>query len=414
MLHCRPQNKTKYPGLVTTPEPTLSPEEESLLAESVDLEVDMRRLVLRMHREMATLDHYALLGVDRTADRKVLKRSYFELASKLHPDKYFRKKLGSFKMRMEEIFSRITLAHDTLGNKDKRAEYDAYLEELRRSRGMEELMADAMAEVKRAEEVAEREAQEAEQEAAAASPAAPPATPAPKAASVDVAMSARRDALARRLLGGRSLPPSRPPPAPSPVPPRPSSGEAMGALRRRYEERKSRAKATQARVYVTKGQEALATGDAVSAANAFRVAMTLNPEDPELQRTTKEAQAKADEMLAATYEKQASYEEKNGQWVEAARSWARVCRVRPGDIHAHERGANAIVKAEGDLHEAARLAQRACELEPKNPRYRVTLANVYLAAGLALNARRELETAAQQAPQDGSIQAMLKRVGKPA
>ena len=81
---------------------------------------------------------------------------------------------------------------------------------------------------------------------------------------------------------------------------------------------------------------------------------------------------------------------------------------------AHERAANALVKAEGDLHEASRMAQRAAALDPKNPQFRATLASVYLAAGLALNARRELETAAQLAPHDGTIQALLKRVGKSA
>jgi Flp pilus assembly protein TadD len=188
----------------------------------------------------------------------------------------------------------------------------------------------------------------------------------------------------------------------------------MAMLRRRYEERKTLAKATQARAYVAKGQEALAKGDAVSAANSFRVAVSLKPDDPELERVAREAQAKAEELLASTYEHQATYEEKNGQWTEAARSWARVCRARPNDKAAHDRAANAIVKAGGDLHEAGRLAQRACALEPENIEFRVTLSNVYLAAGLTLNARRELETAAQLAPQDGTIQAMLKRIGKSA
>ena len=409
-----PSKKNHYPGLVTGPEPTLSPEEEALLAESVDLDADMRRRVVLMYRDLGNADHYRLLGVERTADRKELKRAYFDLASKLHPDKYFRKKLGSFKSRMEEIFSRITIAHDTLGNKDRRAEYDAYLAEQRQSRGIEELMADAMAEVKRAEDLAEREAREAER--AEPSPTAPPTTPVPRAPTVEVGMSARRDALAKRLLGGRSpsspSSPSRPPPAPSPS--RSSSGEAMGALKRRYDERKAKAKAVQARAYVAKGQEALAAGDAISAANALRVALSLSPEDPELERSAKEAQGRAEELLAGTYERQAAYEEKNGRWTEAARSWARVCRARPDDANAHERGANAIAKAGGDLHEGARLAQQACSISPNNALYRVTLANVYLAAGLALNARRELETAAQLAPQDGSIQSMLKRVGKSA
>jgi predicted Zn-dependent protease len=166
---------------------------------------------------------------------------------------------------------------------------------------------------------------------------------------------------------------------------------------------------------VTMGDGAKAKGDAVAAANAYRVAATLSPDDEEVQKVAREAQIKADEVLADTYTKQASYEEKNGQWIEAARSWVRVCRVRPDAAQAHERAANAFVKAGAeDLHEAARLAQRACTLEPTNTPYRVTLAGVYLAAGLALNARRELETAAQQAPHDGTIQAMLKRASKPA
>jgi len=61
------------------------------------------------------------------------------------------------------------------------------------------------------------------------------------------------------------------------------------------DERKTLAKTTQARAYLAKGQTALAAGDPVSAANAFRVAMSLTPEDPELDRIAKETQAKADE-----------------------------------------------------------------------------------------------------------------------
>jgi Flp pilus assembly protein TadD len=127
-----------------------------------------------------------------------------------------------------------------------------------------------------------------------------------------------------------------------------------------------------------------------------------------------EAQKSADAILAETYTKQATYEEKNEQWADAARSWGRVCRARPDDASAHEHAASAIIKGGGDLHEASRLAQRACVLDPASAPFRTTLASVYLAAGLSRNARRELETAAQLAPHDDTIQAMLKRVGKSA
>jgi curved DNA-binding protein CbpA len=398
----------------------------------VDLDLEVRRRILEMHRALEHMDHYALLGVDPSADKKALKRAYFELAAKFHPDRYFRKRLGSFMLRMELVFGRLTLAYDTLSNQQRRAEYDSYLEEQRRARGIEQLLAEAIAEAKREEESIEREVRahsplsppsssvppsalvslDTVPVEARASPRPPPnpATPAP-APHVDVA--ARRDALARRLLGGRSpLSSTSPPPRMSPTPAAPPTvADAMGSLRRRYEAHLARAKAAQARKYVGLGESALARGDAVAAANAFRIALSLSPADGELERTANETQAKADALLSEAYARQAAYEEKTGQWVEAARSWTRVCKALPNDSDAHEHAANAMVRAGGDLHEAGRLAERACALQPRNSRYRVALANVYLAANLALNARRELETAAQLAPHDDTIQATIKRLG---
>jgi Flp pilus assembly protein TadD len=415
------------PAPVATP--PLTAEEEAALAEDVDLDPATRRRVLLMHRALDRTDHYALLGASRTADRKELKRAYFELASQIHPDRYFRKKLGSFKQRMEIVFGRLTQAHDVLTSKDKRADYDAYLDEQRRSRSIEDLLADALAEVQHAQETVERQvrAQEPASSPTGAVPSTPSATtsgppgatssvPPERPSTPSLTVGARRDALARRLLAGRSTHPTPVPGAksnPAVVPVSPTAG-AMDALRRRYEERMTHAKAAQARKYVANAEAALAANDPVAAANAFRVARSLQPDDPKLAAMAASTQTRADAILFETYTRQAGYEEKNGQWSDAAKSWTRVCKLRPDDAAAHDRGATALVKAERDLHEASRMAQRACALEPANPAFRVSLAKVYLAAGLGLNARRELETATQLAPHDVTIQAMLKRVAKPA
>ncbi|MDP9149370.1 MAG: DnaJ domain-containing protein [Myxococcota bacterium] len=387
------------------------PSDDGVLGEDVDLDVEMRRRILETHRTLDQRDYYALLGVERGVDKKGVKRAYFDLAARFHPDRYFRKRLGSYKLRIESIFGRITLAHDTLTRSEKRAEYDAYLEEQLRSRGIEAMLADAALEAKRAQESIERELQALER-APTPSMLPPPSAssrqtlPAP---AMDVAT--RRDALARRLLGGR--PSMMPPP---PISSRPPTGltpsDAMNALRRRYEERASLAKLAQARKYMANGEAALASGDTIAAVNAFRVALSLSPGDPELETLARDAQARADDLLSETYVRQALYEDKNGQWEGAARSWTRACKMRPNDANTHERAAHAILKTNGDLHEASRLAQHACKLEPKNARYRVTLANVYLAAGLALNARRELEAAAQLSPHDDTITLMLGRLAK--
>ncbi len=410
---------TPYPS-----ETPLTPDEEAALAEQIDLDEEVKRAVITTHRRLSRIDHYALLGVDRAADRKGVKRAYYELAGKFHPDKYFRKNLGGFKVRMEAIFSRITLAHDILSDRERRAEYDAYLAERRRSRSAEELMADALEEARRVEQAVERELR-TEQPAPTApttAPAGPVAVTLPpqaqtvtSASSPNVDMAARRDALARRLLGGRgatsSAPPTRgsasgPPTAPPPI----TTADAMDALRRRYEERMTRAKAAESRKYVANAEAALTANDVLAAVNAYRVAVQLSPDDADLARTAAAAQAKANVLLAETYTNQAEYEERNGQWPEASQSWSRVCKARPNEARAHERAGNALLASSGDLHEAARLAKRACELEPAKAPFRVTLAKIYLAAGLGLAARRELETAAQLSPQDDTIRSMLKKL----
>jgi Flp pilus assembly protein TadD len=184
----------------------------------------------------------------------------------------------------------------------------------------------------------------------------------------------------------------------------------MDALRRRYEERVTRAKSAEARKYVATAESALASGDVVNAANAYRVAATLLPGDADVAKLAGQTQAKAEEILAETYLKQAEYEERSGQWTEASRSWSRVCKARPGDARAHERAALALLASQGDMHAAGRFGKRACELQPDKAALRVTLARVYIAAGHSVSARRELETAAQLAPQDDTIRTLLKQL----
>ena len=59
-------------------------------------------------------DYYQTLGVDRNATPDQIKRAYRKLASQHHPDK------GGDKTKFQEIQQ----AYDTLGNEQKRAEYN--------------------------------------------------------------------------------------------------------------------------------------------------------------------------------------------------------------------------------------------------------------------------------------------------
>ena len=64
-------------------------------------------------------DFYKVLGIDRGADDRTLKKAYRSLALQHHPDKG-----GS-----EEKFAEISQAYDVLSDKDKRRVYDQYGED---------------------------------------------------------------------------------------------------------------------------------------------------------------------------------------------------------------------------------------------------------------------------------------------
>ena len=69
---------------------------------------------------MAKKDYYDVLGVERGADEKAIKRAYKKLAMQYHPD---RTKGDKAK---EEKFKEIQEAYEILGDKEKRADYDQY------------------------------------------------------------------------------------------------------------------------------------------------------------------------------------------------------------------------------------------------------------------------------------------------
>jgi len=134
------------------------------LREEVDLDLETRRYILELHQNAQRLTHYEILGVERSADRKEIKRAYFKLAALLHPDRHFGKKLGSFRAKMEQLFKRISQAHDTLSAATLRAQYDQRLPAASRAPNAAAPTApeDAQSAAKRREEEAAAERRRAE------------------------------------------------------------------------------------------------------------------------------------------------------------------------------------------------------------------------------------------------------------
>lgn len=99
----------------------------------------VQKRVASLYERLPELDHYAILGVAATCEDKEIKRAYFVLAKELHPDRYFRKNIGSYRHKLEAIFARLTTANETLTNKARRAEYDRDLTHTLKMRSMRRL-----------------------------------------------------------------------------------------------------------------------------------------------------------------------------------------------------------------------------------------------------------------------------------
>ncbi|WP_437613967.1 DnaJ domain-containing protein [Sorangium sp. So ce834] len=489
------------------------------LDEPVELAPDRKRRILDLYYRLEDLSYYALLGVADQADKKQIKSAYYQLAPEFHPDTYFRKQLGSYKQKIEAIFTRITLAHDTLTSKQRRAEYDAYLEQTHKNRAMAALIEQTprdIATITTAVDASVRaafadprdvvgspgryssERTPAEQAPAAAfARAAAPAQPSPEASSPDgagkparsaaaiapdpggaPARSAaatmpvasapsakdRREMFARKLTGGLRRGPAGASAAASAVaatapaasvatapaasvatapaasvatapaasvatapaasvatapaagaavsrPPggvrSPESMRAVEVLKARYDSARNEAVRNQIARYSEAARGALERNDYASAANAYRIAASLAPEDAALQKASADVQRLAAVALADGYLKQAQYEAQNGRWVEAALSYAKVCNGRPDDASAHERVAYATLQAGENTRRAVEFARRAVELVPSSVEYRLTLALSYAAAGLTKSANGEFDRAAELAGSDARLRGLI-------
>ena len=419
-----PRDRTQLPQFASIGlDPKYDPKE---LEEDVELTADQKKRVLDMFYRLDDLDHYTLLGVGKDADKKTVKRSYFELASLMHPDRYFKKNLGSFKGKMEALFGRITEAHDILVDAAKRLDYDAYLDEVATTKGMEAMFERALEETRKAAELAAATAAANANQAVVTRDSVPDArarassSPGPVAPSgpSPQEIQARREALAKRLLGGQSV---RPPAAQSVAPPAEvvnplryaNSGDAMDALKRRYEDRIDNATANQARKYAKLAEDALSKNDLVAAASSLHIATKFAPEDTALAMRYQEVKNDADKLLCDSYIKQATYEQRSHHWPEAARTWQKVAKVRVGDVNANAQAAKCLLRCEtGDMHQAAEHAKIAVMAEPAVVEHHVTLAEIYAKAGLSASARRAAETGLALDPKNPVLLGITKKTAK--
>jgi len=207
--------------------------------------------------------------------------------------------------------------------------------------------------------------------------------------------------------------------APEPAPAEPPTGSApvdpaaarrlrarltgLARHRRALEERKRKAKS-----FFESGMAAFRNERWLEAAGSVRLAIAFDPENEAFRAAFSDVQRRAHEERARALLKEADGASQLGDWREGLRLYEEALHYRAFDAALHDKTARLSLRIGGDLRKAKEYALAACELEPDVAAWRRTLGQVYKAAGLAANARRELQIALRLDPSDAESRQELK------
>jgi len=189
--------------------------------------------------------------------------------------------------------------------------------------------------------------------------------------------------------------------------PEPAGGPRVGPAdaRRRLASLAAHAKALRdrqrkAKHYFETGMAAFRAERWLEAAASVRLALAFDPGNEAHREAFGEIQQKAHEMRAVALVREAEAALEVRDYARALTAFEECLQFRPHDADLHHRAARLAQLAEGDLRKAKEWAALACELAPDEAPYRRTLGQIYKAAGLEANARRELRRALELDPRD--------------
>jgi tetratricopeptide (TPR) repeat protein len=97
------------PEAVSVPAPKTAPELAAAIEEALDIK-----------RRLPEIDFYQILGVSSSAGEEDVKKAYFKLARKFHPDRFGRNLPPGVKEQIEDVFDYVTKAYRTLTSKDRK------------------------------------------------------------------------------------------------------------------------------------------------------------------------------------------------------------------------------------------------------------------------------------------------------
>lgn len=360
------------------------------LEEIIDLSEELRREIEDVAERVLSSDPYRVLGCEPGTPRDELRATYHGGIRRYHPDRYFGKQLGPYKAHLERIFKRLTTAYEALESALAASERTA------RATTSSAPPAVDLPKPPKPPHITH---------APTSSSRPPPAGSSRPPASNDRDSEARRRALARKF--------SNPSMRRASVTPKPPTEEARSAARdsmRRLQAERSSDPRARIQRYLQTAKEAEREHDLISARNAVKIALGLDPENAELiERLSKLEQAVAVKH-ADEYIQRGQVAEKQGQWAEAAQFYEKAHVGRPHNGQLLERAALCLLHT--DVNQAIRLAKSAVLVSPQRASHRVILAKAYLAADMKKSALGEYERAKELEPTDRGVRELGKALGK--
>jgi curved DNA-binding protein CbpA len=329
------------------------PELRGAVDSKLDLDVELQREILRFEARLPEASHHEILGVGRQSDAREIKLAYFQLSKRFHPDRYFRRNIGSFSARLDRIFRHVALAYELLSDPTTRAEIE---------RGMA---------------------------------APPPATPAAEVGSY------RTAAGSRETVAEPSAPPTSGYRAPSRM-------ENLARLRDSFKmpakmlaERRFRA-----RQFHDSARVAAHEKRWLEAAASARLAIAFDPFAPGYQQHFASIQADVHAARAGELLAQADGSEAKA---DALRLLEEAVHYRPADAALQARAARVALEA-GDLARAREFAEGARDLEPNVAAHGVMLCRVHRRRNDPRAARVAITAAAAIAPSDPDVLAEQRQL----
>ena len=87
----------------------------------------MLREILFWKERLETQNYYEFFRVGKDAPEAEIKKAYFQMARKCHPDRFGRGLTPEVKAQVDDVFDQVTKAYRTLTDRDARTEYDQKL-----------------------------------------------------------------------------------------------------------------------------------------------------------------------------------------------------------------------------------------------------------------------------------------------